>query len=262
MTRKQRENKEWSTKKWMCFLLFFLCIVVEFGITEVNNFPPNDLSTSTARAWRLAPCGSSPTASSCLLHWLRRSSALKETQGRVEDSNPCRLFYFCLASTAEDYFLFSNKRGKTLPFILIWGTNKVFFFFYSVAKVWPNEWSVLRLFFTPPPSFPLLSQPRPPPVKPSDNSGTDRLATNKEGAGGKEGEFDLFFKRHKIPPAVFLSPCLFPLHKSIYNPPISFPLIEHLTLEKKTSSSRISWDSDWDGLNAPAPWYPSTCLHV
>lgn len=80
-------------------------------------------------------------------------------------------------------------------------------------------------------SSPLPS--RPPPVKPSDNSGTDRLATNKEGAGGKEGEFDLFFERHKIPPAVFLSPCLFPLHKSIYNPPISFSLIEHLTLEKK-----------------------------
>lgn len=57
------------------------CIVAE-GITEVHNFSTDEqICPQLPRERRLAPCSSSPTASSCLLHWFRRSSALKKTQG-------------------------------------------------------------------------------------------------------------------------------------------------------------------------------------
>lgn len=47
----------------------------------------------------------------------------------------------------------------------------------------------LRLLSSPPlPSVP-------PPVKPSEDDGADRLAGNEESARGEEGEFDSFFKR-------------------------------------------------------------------
>lgn len=208
------------------------------------------------RGCGLAPCSSSPTALSCLLHWFRRSSALKETQGRVEDSNLHRLFFLFLSHFHPWSLLFLNKGGKTLPFTLKRGTNKVFSFFGG--KGLACEWRLLRLFFffSPLPSLP-------PPVKPSDNSGADRLARNKEGARGEEGEFDSFFKTGTKYPPLFLPLCvslsshyisLFTIAQFIF----CCSGISHL---KETSSSRVSWAFDWelDGLNALALWYPSTC---
>lgn len=82
----------------------------------------------------------------------------------------------------------------------------------------------LRLFVSPLPSLP-------PPVKPSDNSGADRLARNKEGARGEEGEFDSFFKSGPKYPPPFLPLSFLPPYKSIYNHPIYFLLLRHLSFE-------------------------------
>lgn len=87
------KEKRIGFKKEISFFKI-LRIVPESGITEVFNKGTGLSVAIQKRDWRLAPCGSSPTASSCLLHWFSRSSALKETQGRVEDSNLHRLFIF------------------------------------------------------------------------------------------------------------------------------------------------------------------------
>lgn len=179
------------------------------------------------RDWRLAPCSSSPTASSCLLHWFRRSSALKETQGRVEDSNLHRLFIFVSLPQQKPAFFFF-KQGRENSSIHFWKEPLTRFFFFSLrGKGLSCEWRVLRLFFSPLPSLP-------PPVKPSDNSGADRLARNKEGARGEEGVWLIFQEWHKTPPTVSPSLCVsfLPLHKSIYNCPIYFLLLRHLTFER------------------------------
>ena len=108
--------------------------VPDLGITEVHNFSTDlqicpQLRRET-EGW--PPCSSSPTASSCLLHWFSRSSALKETQGRLEDSTLQTSFLFvshfhCWSPP------FLNKGGKTLLFNLKRGTNT--FCFPSEAKV-------------------------------------------------------------------------------------------------------------------------------
>lgn len=101
------------------------------------------------------------------------------------------------------------------------------------------EWRVLRLFFSPLASLP-------PPVKPSDNSGADRLARNKERRRGEEGEFDSFFKSGTKYPPLFLPLCvslsshcisLFTVAQFIFHC-LGIP---HL---KETSSSRTSWAFD------------------
>lgn len=130
------------------------------------------------RDWGLAPCSSSPSASSCLLHWFRRPSALR---GGWET----RIFH-CWSP-----LFFLNKGGKMLPVIVKRGTNKSWVFFFW-GKGLTCEWSVLRLFPSPLPSLP-------PPVKPSDNSGADRVARNKERA---RNEVWIFFSNSgtKYPP--------------------------------------------------------------
>lgn len=224
---------------------------------SVHSYPERD--------WRLPPCSSSPTASSCLLHWFRHSSALKETQGRVEDSNLHRLFFYFLFLShfhcwSPLFFLFFFKQEREKLFHSFWKEALTrfffFFFFFFRGKGLACEWRVLRLFFSPLPSLP-------PPVKPSDNSGADRLARNKEGARGEEGEFDSFFRRGTKHPPLFL-----PLSVSLSSHHISlFTIgqfifycsgISHLN---ETSSSRVSWAFDWElgGLNALALWHPSTC---
>lgn len=193
---------------------------------------------SPERDWRLAPCSSSPTASSCLLHWFRRSSALKETQGRVEDSNLHRLFFyfyfffnFCLTSTAEAHFFVLNKRGKC--FYSFWkeALTRLFFPRQRFGLWMESSTSVFHSFFSLFSSLPSL----PPPVKPSDNSEADRLAGNKEGARGEEGEFDSFLQGGTKYPPLFLSLCvsLSSHYISLFtNPPIYFPLFEHHTFER------------------------------
>lgn len=82
--------------------------------------------------------------------------------------------------------------------------------------------------------FSLLSHLLPPPVKPSDNSGADRLAGNKKGSERWGRRVWLIFQeRHKIPPTVSPSLCVsfLPPHKSIYNRPIYFLLLRHLSFE-------------------------------
>lgn len=119
------------------------------------------------------------------------------------------------------------------------------------------EWRALRVFFSAHPSLP-------PPVKPSDNSGVDRLATNKEGVRGEGGEFDSFFKSGtKYPPPILPLRVSLPLHKSICNPPIYFPCSGVPRLKETSSSLKPqvsrAFDGGLDGLCAPALWYLSTC---
>lgn len=177
------------------------------------------------------PCSSSPTASSCLLHWFRHSSALKETQGRVEDSNLHRPFFLffifvSLPLLKPSFFsFFLNKRGKNWKEAL---TRFFCFVFFFRGKGLVREWRVLRVFFS------LLSHLLPPPVKPSDNSGADRLAGNKKGSERWGRRVWLIFQeRHKIPPTDSPSLCVsfLPPHKSIYNRPIYFLLLRHLSFE-------------------------------
>lgn len=257
--------KKW-TIRWKreveVFLSLTWCIAAESGVGEVHNFLTNEQICPYSypeRDWRLPPpCSSSPTASSCLLHWFRHSSALKETQGRVEDSNLHRPFFYFLFlshfhcwSPLFSFLFFKQEREK-----LKRGTNKVFFFCFSSSEV--KVWPVNGEFYV---CFSLLSHLLPPPVKPSDNSGADRLAGNKKGS--ERWEFDSFFKRGTKYPPLFLPLCvslsshrisLFTIGQFIfYRSGIS-----HLN---ETSSSRASWAFDWElgGLDALALWYPSTC---
>lgn len=244
-----KANSKEKRKRLKKEISFFktLCIVAELGITEVYNKWTGSSKAILKRDWRLAPCVLSPTASSCRLHWFSRSSVLKETQGRVEDSNLHRLFIFVslLRCRSPLFFFFLSKGGKTLPFILKRGTNK--------AKVWPVNGEFYICFS--PLSHLCLHQ--------WSHQTTVELTGWLEIKRERGRRIRLIFQEwHKIPPAVSPSLCVsfLPLHKSIYNHPIYFPLLGHPTFERNL----IKWSlmGLWlrlDGLYAPALWYPSTC---
>lgn len=111
----------------------------------------------------------------------------------------------------------------------------------------------LRLFFSPLP-------PLPPPVKPSDNSGPDRLARNKEGARGEEGEFDSFFKSGTKYPPPFLPLSFLPPYVYLQLPNLSSRAQASLIwMKPHWAESRGPLTENWmDSM--PSHWYPSTCL--
>lgn len=82
---------------------------------------------------------------------------------------------------SEEKFSHSDRREAL--------TSLRFFFSLSLCRDegLSVNGSVVRLLPSPLPSLP-------PPVKPSEDGGADRLAGYEEGARGEEGEFDLFFK--------------------------------------------------------------------
>lgn len=97
------------------------------------------------------------------------------------------------------------------------------------------------------------------PVKPSDNSGADRLARNKEGARGEEGKFDSFFKsgtKHP-PPRLPLSVCLFPPTAQVYlQSPNLFSTPRHPTFERNLIKPSLM------GLWPSAGWTQCPCTVV
>lgn len=134
------------------------------------------------------------------------------------------LSHFHCWSPLFSFLFFKQEREK-----LNRGTNKVFFFCFSSSEV--KVWPVNGEFYV---CFPLLSHLLPPPVKPSDDSGADRLAGNKKGSERWGRRVWLIFQeRHKIPPTVSPSLCVsfLPPHKSIYNRPIYFLPLRHLSFE-------------------------------
>lgn len=92
------------------------------------------------------------------------------------------------------------------------------------------------------------------PVKPSDNSGADRLARNTEGARGEEGKFDSFFKWHKIPPTVSPSLWLFPPTTEVYlQSPTLFSTARASHIWKKPHQADSHGALTEDGMDS-VPW--------